>query len=132
MNAPVILAFEILAQRYEDPDEFLYHLGALKDYQADPISRITICSLADAKGYEYDRVCILDCIRGILPQKEDSQKERMLFYHGMTRAKHELEFFASKRLSLIHICRGKPRLNACLCSKKHCIDFFEFTWTLFS
>ena len=97
MNAPVILAFEILAQRYEDPDEFLYHLGALKDYQADPISRITICSLADAKGYEYDRVCILDCIRGILPQKEDSQKERMLFYHGMTRAKHELEFFASKR-----------------------------------
>ena len=97
MNAPVILAFEILAQRYEDPDEFLYHLGALKDYQADPISRITICSLADAKGYEYDRVCILDCIRGILPQKEDSQKERMLFYHGMTRAKHELEFLASKR-----------------------------------
>ena len=97
MNAPVILAFEILAQRYEDPDEFLYHLGALKDYQADPISRITICSLGDAKGYEYDRVCILDCIRGILPQKEDSQKERMLFYHGMTRAKHELEFLASKR-----------------------------------
>lgn len=97
MNAPTILAFETLAQRYIDPDEFLYKLGTLKEFQGEPVSRITIGSLEDVKGREFDRVCMLDCIRHILPKSEDDDEERKLFYHGMTRAKHELEFFASKR-----------------------------------
>ena len=92
-----ILAFESLAQRYPDPDEFLYQLSALKDYQADSSSRIDICGLHDVRGNEYDHVYVLDCIRGILPYREDSDYERKIFFNGISKAKHDLEFLSTKR-----------------------------------
>ena len=96
LNSPIILAFECLAERYTNPDEFIFKVGQLKDFEGDTTSRVQIRSLADVRGCEFDRVCMIDCIGGILPAKDD-EEERRLFYNGMTRAKHELEFFSTKR-----------------------------------
>lgn len=96
IQSPAIYAFESLAQRYDNPDEFLYKLSSLKEFQGDLSSRVHILSLDNVKGMEFDLVCFIDCIRQVLP-KLDCKEERTLFYNGMARAKHDLEFLSAKR-----------------------------------
>ncbi len=108
MQSPAIYAFETLAQRYDNPDEFLYKLSSLKEFQGDLSSRVHILSLDNVKGTEFDLVCFLDCVRQVMP-KVDKNEERVLFYNGMARAKHELEFLSAKR-SVSHRLEISPYL----------------------
>lgn len=102
MNDANILAFKVLADRYCDPMEFLSKLKVLSECQCDESSsHINIRSIQACRGLEYDRVCLLDCMASTFPARscdeDELQEERRLFYMGITRAKHQLEFFTAKR-----------------------------------
>lgn len=107
LQDPAILAFHVLANQYPDPDEFLFKLGQLKDYKASGTGNVVIRALESCHGYEFDQVCILDCLNDILPKKtatpKEKERERKLFTIGMSRAKSQIEFFASKRCHLTRI-----------------------------
>ncbi len=95
-NESVILAYMTLAQRYEDPKTFLEHLANFECVQ-DSDDRILLSTIDDAYGIEYDRVCILDCMKTLFPLNAFDEKERRKFYYAITRAKKELEFFTAKK-----------------------------------
>jgi DNA helicase-2/ATP-dependent DNA helicase PcrA len=68
---------------------------------------VTFSTFHSAKGLEFERVYMIDLIDGVIPSKEDREKESngspgqmeeavRLFYVGMTRAKLELELIAYK------------------------------------
>lgn len=101
MSHSSLLAIKILAQRYDDPAAFLHRLREMGEFQCEPVSRIHIRSIASAKGMEFTRVCLMDCLASTFPrpslQEEETNEERRMFYVGMTRAKSQLEFFTSKR-----------------------------------
>lgn len=96
LQDPVILALLAIAKRYPKPDEFLYRLSNLQKAQSSTDAKVVIAPIDGVKGLAFERVCFLDCIKGILPRKDDA-KERNVFYHAMTRAKNELEFFTAKQ-----------------------------------
>lgn len=101
MNNSAILAMKVLADRYRDPATFLSRLRELGEFQCEPVSRINIRSIASSKGFEYSRVCLLDCLASVYPKPchtdEERENERRLFYMGMCRAVNQLEFFTAKR-----------------------------------
>lgn len=101
LQEPVILAFMTLAQQYPNPDEFLHAISKLKAYKSEPSGRVQIKSAQGMRGKDYDRVIILDCIGGIFPRQqieaEEIQRERVLFFMSMTKAKNMLEFLSTKR-----------------------------------
>lgn len=64
---------------------------------------ITISTLHNSKGLEFDNVYILDVNDGIIPYKKavldaDMEEERRMFYVGMTRAKNRLHLYAVQEL----------------------------------
>ena len=101
---PVLLALLAIARRYPKPDEFLYRLSNLLEAKSSMEANVVITAMDSVKGVAFERVCILDGMKGILPRKEDAI-ERNVFYHAMTRAKNELEFFTAKQA-------GEQRLYA--------------------
>ena len=85
-----------LLDRLEALHALLKNGGGTKD------ARFILSTIHSSKGLEYDRVYLMDAIRGVLPT-EDAQadpalmeEERRLFYVGMTRAKDELNIFSPK------------------------------------
>lgn len=99
---PVILALLAIAKRYPKPDEFTYRISKLNEIKANQDAKILIASYDDVKSLEFDRVYMLDCIKGIVP-RVDNMKERNAFYDAMTRAKQELEFFTTKQAGNIRL-----------------------------
>ncbi|MBI5327322.1 MAG: UvrD-helicase domain-containing protein [Deltaproteobacteria bacterium] len=64
---------------------------------------IVLSDLEQTKGYEFDRVCIVNCVDGILPTYDSPTEEHFRdirrFYVAMTRAKQELLLSYSDKLS---------------------------------
>jgi len=79
---------------------------------ADPSSSLILSTIHSSKGLEYDRVILMDVMRGILPKADPPgngetpeelaafEEERRLFYVAMTRAKKELLLFRFKKEEL--------------------------------
>lgn len=120
-NDSVILAYMTLAQRYENPQVFLDRLAAFACTQ-DGNEQILLATIDDAYGIEYDRVCILDCMKTLFPLNAFDEKERRKFYYAITRAKKELEFFTAKKQGIrkleassylyeIHEARSREQKN---------------------
>ncbi len=107
MNDSNLLALRVIAARYSDPAQFLNRLREMGEFLCEPISRIQIRSVASARGMEFSRVALLDCLGSTFPkaglQEEELQLERRLFFTGITRAKHQLEFFTSKRCDVTRL-----------------------------
>lgn len=107
MNESSLLALRVIAARYSDPAEFLHRLREMGEFLCEPISRIQIRSVASSRGLEYSRVALLDCLGSTFPraglQEAELLQERRLFFTGITRAKHQLEFFTSKRCDLTRL-----------------------------
>lgn len=101
LNNSNIIALKVLADRYSDPAEFLRKLKALSEFQCEPVSRINVRSVSASKGMEFNKVCMIDCMASTFQKntctEEELKEERRLFYVGITRAKHGLEFFTAKR-----------------------------------
>lgn len=106
-NDAIVLGFTTLAQRYENPEEFLLKLNKLQDMVTPNSARVQIRSIKGCAGKEFDRVFMLDCIQSIWNKgavdEVEQQRMRSLFYIGMTRAKHQLEFFSAKRSSVTRL-----------------------------
>ena len=107
MNDSNLLALRVIAARYSDPAQFLNRLREMGEFLCEPISRIQIRSVASARGMEFSRVALLDCLGSTFPkaglQEKELQLERRLFFTGITRAKHQLEFFTSKRCDVTRL-----------------------------
>lgn len=101
MSNSNIIAMKVLAERYRTPQVFLDRLRVLSEQSFKTEGRIHIRSISSSKGLEYHSVCLLDCMASTFPTQscnaEEHQKERRLFYVGITRAKHQLELFTAKR-----------------------------------
>ena len=118
MNDSNLLALRVIAARYSDPAQFLNRLREMGEFLCEPISRIQIRSVASARGMEFSRVALLDCLGSTFPkaglQEEELQLERRLFFTGITRAKHQLEFFTSKRCDVTrHLKTFHSFMTAC-------------------
>lgn len=98
LQDPVIFALLAIAKRYPKPDEFLYHLSQLNHAKSTSESSIYIAPMDGVKGLEFERVCMLDCMKGILPRNDKNSLERNHFYHAMSRTTNELEFFTAKQV----------------------------------
>lgn len=94
-NDAYLLAYEVLAQRYEDPMLLLERIETLEKTQPDSVSTV-IASITQVYGEEYDRICVLDCVKTLFPINENSKQERNLFYYAISRAKKDIEFFTAK------------------------------------
>lgn len=107
MSESSLLALRVIAARYHDPAQFLNRLCEMGEFLCEPVSRIQLRSVASARGMEFSRVALLDCLGSTFPraglQEEELQLERRLFFTGITRAKHQLEFFTSKRCDLTRL-----------------------------
>ena len=62
MNDSNLLALRVIAARYSDPAQFLNRLREMGEFLCEPISRIQIRSVASARGMEFSRVALLDCL----------------------------------------------------------------------
>lgn len=86
MNDSNLLALRVIAARYSDPAQFLNRLREMGEFLCEPISRIQIRSVASARGMEFSRVALLDCLGSTFPkaglQEEELQLERRLFLLG--------------------------------------------------
>ena len=107
-----IAILKTMADRYRNKDDFWQRLAALeimlkdKDCREDdPRDRrrpVTLSTIHSAKGLEWEKVMMIDCVEGEFPSRSaladtDRAKQLLteeirLFYVGITRAKKELEF----------------------------------------
>ena len=112
MNDSNLLALRVIAARYSDPAQFLNRLREMGEFLCEPISRIQIRSVASARGMEFSRVALLDCLGSTFPkaglQEEELQLERRLFFgegrimkisEGMMQVQFQTE---SKTLNIHH------------------------------
>lgn len=104
-DAERLYLLSALAMREGSVESFLARLARLKDLVltgGDKSAKVILSTIHSSKGLEYERVIIMDAIKGILPQssapesdaaaaeKAAYEEERRLFYVGATRAKDEL------------------------------------------
>ncbi|MEF9966976.1 MAG: ATP-dependent helicase [Longicatena sp.] len=101
LNNSTILALKVMAQRYSDPVVFLNKLRELGAYVSEDSSDIEILSVSNAKGSQFSRVCLIDCIASVFPKeahsKDEITMERKRFYVALTRAINNIEFFTFKK-----------------------------------
>lgn len=100
-------------------------------YQNKNKNAVTLSTIHNAKGLEWDEVFLLDLIEGMIPERqaikaeeegrrEPLEEERRLFYVGMTRAKNQLtlctlDFYHKKKSKVSRFVR---EVNAVLAGKK--------------
>ncbi|MBQ3385498.1 MAG: ATP-dependent helicase [Erysipelotrichaceae bacterium] len=76
--------------------QLFYYLNTIKQKTTNLNSSkegIFISTIHSAKGMEFEKVYIIDCVDGILPSNDpstDPEEERRLFYVAITRAKNNL------------------------------------------
>ena len=87
MSESSLLALRVIAARYHDPAQFLNRLREMGEFLCEPVSRIQLRSVASARGTEFSRVALLDCLGSTFPraglQEEELQLERRLFLQGL-------------------------------------------------
>jgi DNA helicase II / ATP-dependent DNA helicase PcrA len=82
-------------------DDFLENtLLATSEYAEQTGARVTLLTLHNTKGLEFDRVIITGLEEGVFPpdrgRDDDLEEERRLFYVGLTRARRELVLTACR------------------------------------
>ena len=88
-------------------EEFLAQISLLSDQDAirDGESLITLMTLHNAKGLEYEAVFLIGCEEGVFPhsrsvEEGNLEEERRLCYVGLTRARQRLYLTCARRRSL--------------------------------
>jgi DNA helicase II / ATP-dependent DNA helicase PcrA len=88
-------------------EEFLAQISLLSDQDSmrDGESLITLMTLHNAKGLEFDAVFIIGCEEGVFPhsrsiEEGNLEEERRLFYVGVTRARQRLYLTCARRRNL--------------------------------
>ncbi|MEO8092470.1 MAG: 3'-5' exonuclease, partial [bacterium] len=88
-------------------DEFLAQISLLSDQDSlrDGESLITLMTLHNAKGLEYEAVFVIGCEEGVFPhsrsvEEGNLEEERRLCYVGLTRAKLRLYLTCARRRNL--------------------------------
>ena len=88
-------------------EEFLARISLYTDQDSirDTESLITLMTLHNAKGLEYDAVFVIGCEEGVFPhsrsvEEGNLEEERRLAYVGVTRARRRLYMSCARRRSL--------------------------------
>jgi DNA helicase-2/ATP-dependent DNA helicase PcrA len=88
-------------------DEFLAQISLLSDQDSmrDGESLVTLMTLHNAKGLEYEVVFLIGCEEGVFPhsrsiEEGNLEEERRLCYVGLTRAKQRLYLTCARRRNL--------------------------------
>lgn len=116
MNANKLEIVKMIGSREDSPEKLLERLKELeriiREKKEERECRFILSTMHASKGLEYDTVYLLDVVDGILPEKVLTsmntaskeeigayEEERRLFYVGVTRAKNQLNIFATGKLS---------------------------------
>lgn len=116
MNANKLEIVKIIGSREDSPEKLLERLKELeriiREKKEERECRFILSTMHASKGLEYDTVYLLDVVDGILPEKVLTsmntaskeeigayEEERRLFYVGVTRAKNQLNIFATGKPS---------------------------------
>lgn len=116
MNANKLEIVKMIGSREDSPEKLLERLKELeriiREKKEERECRFILSTMHASKGLEYDTVYLLDVVDGILPEKVLSnmntasreeigtyEEERRLFYVGVTRAKNQLNIFATGKPS---------------------------------
>ena len=98
-------------------EEFLQQISLYteQDELDDDESLITLMTLHNAKGLEYDTVFIVGCEDGAFPhmralEEGGEEEERRLCYVGITRARQRLYMTWARERRLFGRCRAQPAL----------------------
>lgn len=116
MNANKLEIVKMIGSREDSPEKLLERLKELeriiREKKEERECRFILSTMHASKGLEYDTVYLLDVVDGILPEKVLTsmntaskeeigayEEERRLFYVGVTRAKNQLNIFATGKPS---------------------------------
>ncbi len=116
MNANKLEIVKMIGSREDSPEKLLERLKELeriiREKKEERECRFILSTMHASKGLEYDTVYLLDVVDGILPEKVLTsmntaskeeigvyEEERRLFYVGVTRAKDQLNIFATGKPS---------------------------------
>lgn len=116
MNANKLEIVKMIGSREDSPEKLLERLKELeriiREKKEERECRLILSTMHASKGLEYDTVYLLDVVDGILPEKVLTsmntaskeeigayEEERRLFYVGVTRAKNQLNIFATGKPS---------------------------------
>ena len=116
MNANKLEIVKMIGSREDSPEKLLERLKELeriiREKKEERECRFILSPMHASKGLEYDTVYLLDVVDGILPEKVLTsmntaskeeigayEEERRLFYVGVTRAKNQLNIFATGKPS---------------------------------
>ena len=116
MNANKLEIVKMIGSREDSPEKLLERLKELeriiREKKEERECRFILSTMHASKGLEYDTMYLLDVVDGILPEKVLTsmntaskeeigayEEERRLFYVGVTRAKNQLNIFATGKPS---------------------------------
>lgn len=116
MNANKLEIVKMIGSREDSSEKLLERLKELeriiREKKEERECRFILSTMHASKGLEYDTVYLLDVVDGILPEKVLTsmntaskeeigayEEERRLFYVGVTRAKNQLNIFATGKPS---------------------------------
>lgn len=116
MNANKLEIVKMIGSREDSPEKLLERLKELeriiREKKEERECRFILSTMHASKGLEYDTVYLLDVVDRILPEKVLTsmntaskeeigayEEERRLFYVGVTRAKNQLNIFATGKPS---------------------------------
>ena len=116
MNANKLEIVKMIGSREDSPEKLLERRKELeriiREKEEERECRFILSTMHASKGLEYDTVYLLDVVDGILPEKVLTsmntaskeeigayEEERRLFYVGVTRAKNQLNIFATGKPS---------------------------------
>lgn len=116
MNANKLEIVKMIGSREDSPEKLLERLKELeriiREKKEERECRFILSTMHASKGLEYNTVYLLDVVDGILPEKVLTsmntaskeeigayEEERRLFYVGVTRAKNQLNIFATGKPS---------------------------------
>lgn len=116
MNTNKLEIVKMIGSREDSPEKLLERLKELeriiREKKEERECRFILSTMHASKGLEYDTVYLLDVVDGILPEKVLTsmntaskeeigayEEERRLFYIGVTRAKNQLNIFATGKPS---------------------------------
>lgn len=101
---PAMLVLYTMAERYDQPVEFVRHMERLAEFEMMELANVKICSIEECKGEEFDNVYVLDCMNSLFPKTDGTDiYERNMFYIAMTRALRHLEFFTFKKAGTVKL-----------------------------